>query len=135
MTEKNFFNYVEAHPVAKRIKSICPIRLLPLDDLIGEPWQYGISLAYALFRGFAELGLAMTETYILFLNADFVLADGSYERLIPHMRRGERVLLAPSYCTVARRAAPTVDGATRPEDPRPRHFLTRNGTYDPPVSP
>ena len=135
VTEKNFFNYVEAHPVAKRIKSICPIRLLPLDDLIGEPWQYGISLAYALFRGFAELGLAMTETYILFLNADFVLADGSYERLIPHMRRGERVLLAPSYCTVARRAAPTVDGATRPEDPRPRHFLTRNGTYDPPVSP
>jgi len=106
VTEKNFFNYVEAHPVAKRIKSICPIRLLPLDDLIGEPWQYGISLAYALFRGFAELGLAMTETYILFLNADFVLADGSYERLIPHMRRGERVLLAPSYCTVARRAAP-----------------------------
>jgi hypothetical protein len=106
VTEKNFFDYIETHPILKRIETICPVRPLPLDDLIGEPWQYGISLAYALFRGFAELGPAMTETYILFLNADFVLADGSYKRLIPHLRRGERVLLAPSYCTVAEEATP-----------------------------
>jgi hypothetical protein len=106
VTEKDFFDYIESHPIIKRIETICPVRPLPLDDLIGEPWQYGISLAYALFRGFAELGPAMTETYILFLNADFVLADGSYKRLIPYLRRGERVLLAPSYCTVAEEVTP-----------------------------
>ena len=48
----------------------------------------------------------MTDTYLLFLNADFILANGSYERLIPYMLRDERVLLAPSYCTVAERVAP-----------------------------
>jgi hypothetical protein len=82
------------------------VRLVSLDDLIGEPWQYGISLAYALFRGFCDLGAAMTETYMLFLNADFVLADGCYERLIPHMRRGESVLLSPSYCVVEEEVEP-----------------------------
>ena len=45
----------------------------------------------------------MTDTYLLFLNADFILADGSYARLVPHMLREAPVLLAPSYCTVAER--------------------------------
>ena len=40
----------------------------------------------------------MTETYILFLNADFILADGSYARLIPYLRSGHRAILSPSYC-------------------------------------
>ena len=108
VTEKRFFDYVKRHATSKRIESICPLRLLPLDDIVGEPWQYGISLAYALFRGFAELGPAMTETYLLFLNADFVIADDSYKHLIPHMLAGERALLAPSYCTVAEQVAPVL---------------------------
>jgi hypothetical protein len=59
-----------------------------------------MTLAYALFRGFADLGPAMTETYMLFLNADFVLADRCYSRLIDRIRSAERVDLAPSYCAV-----------------------------------
>jgi len=51
----------------------------------------------------------MTDAYLLFLNADFVLSDGSYEGLIPHMLDGRRVLLAPSYCTVAERVAPLLN--------------------------
>ena len=114
VTEARFFDYVRQHPTGRRIESICPLRLLPLDDIVGQPWQYGISLAYALFRGFAELGPAMTDTYLLFLNADFILADGSYERLIPHMLREEPVLLAPSYCTVAERVAPLLAARCNP---------------------
>jgi hypothetical protein len=56
----------------------------------------------------------MTDTYLLFLNADFILADGSYERLIPHMLRSERVLLAPSYCTAAERVAPLLEARCDP---------------------
>lgn len=56
VTETCFFDYVRQHAISRRIESICRLRLLPLDDIIGEPWQYGISLAYALFRGFSELG-------------------------------------------------------------------------------
>src|SRR5262249_9396064 len=114
VTETRFFDYVRQHPTSRRIDAICQLRLLPLDDIVGEPWQYGISLAYALFRGFSDLGPAMTDAYLLFLNADFILADGSYERLIPHMLRDEGVLLAPSYCTVAERVAPLLEARCDP---------------------
>jgi hypothetical protein len=98
LTEEKLFGYVQAHPTTHRLKAICPLRLITLDDLVSEPWQYGMTLTQCLFRGFADLGPAMTETYMLFLNADFILADGCYERLLDHIRRGERALLSPSYC-------------------------------------
>ena len=106
VTEEKLFAYVNSHPITQRVKSLCPVRLVSLDDIIGEPWQYGISVAYALFRGFCDLGAAMTETYTLFLNADFVLAEGCYERLIAHMKRGESVLLSPTYCVVEEEVEP-----------------------------
>ena len=71
VTEEKLFDYVRAHPTIKKLKQICQIELVPLDDLVSDPWQYGITVAYALFRGFEDLGSAMTDTYILFLNARF----------------------------------------------------------------
>jgi len=100
VTEEKLFDYVRAHPITRKLEQVCPVKLVPLDDLVSDSWQYGMTVAYALFRGFADLGPAMTETYILFLNADFILADGCYSRLIDHIRSAERVHLAPSYCVV-----------------------------------
>jgi hypothetical protein len=100
VTEEKLFDYVRTHPTTRKLEQVCPVELVPLDDLISDPWQYGMTVTYALFRGFADLGPAMTETYILFLNADFVLADGCYSRLIDRIRSAERVHLAPSYCAV-----------------------------------
>src|ERR1700730_5660317 len=106
VTEEHRFDYVRAHPTAKKLRQICPIELVSLDDLVSDPWQYGITVAYALFRGFEDLGPAMTDTYILFLNADFILADRCYEKLIERIRSAERVHLAPSYCTVQEEIRP-----------------------------
>ena len=109
LTEQRLFARVSGHPMAARIEAIATLRLLALDDLITESWQYGMTLAYALFRGLADLGPAMTETYSLFLNADFVLADGCYERMIPRILAGERAHLAPSYCAVEEDVRPILE--------------------------
>lgn len=106
VTEESLFTYVKSHPISVKLQLVCPLKLVSLDDLIGEPWQYGITLAYALFRGFSDLASEMTESFILFLNADFVLADGSYEQLMPHMLAGKRALFAPSYCAVEEEVTP-----------------------------
>ena len=113
VTEERLFHYVRAHPATKKLEQICPLALVPLDDLLSDPWQYGMTIAYALFRGFADLGPAMTDTYILFLNADFILADGCYAKLIDHIRSGERVHLAPSYCTVEEQMRPLLREAKK----------------------
>jgi hypothetical protein len=84
VTEKALFDHVRASSTVRALGRILPLKLVALDDLISESWQYGMILTHSLFLGFEDLGPAMTETYILFLNSDFILADGCYERLIPH---------------------------------------------------
>jgi FkbM family methyltransferase len=108
VTEESFFDHVKSSSAARALQQVCPLKLVALDDLIAEPWQYGMTLTHSLFRGFEDLGPAMTETYILFLNADFVLADGCYERLTPRILSGERTLLSPSYCTVSESIEPVL---------------------------
>ena len=89
---------VRNHPSIECIRRLCPVRLLGLDDLITAKDKYGVSLTYALHRGFIDLGTAATDSYLLFLNADFVVADGSFRKVVNHLMAGERLVAAPSYC-------------------------------------
>jgi len=65
-----------------------------------------MTLTYALHRGFSDLGPAMTEHWQIFLNADFILANGSLRSVIGHLSRGQRIVAAPSYCTIAEEVTP-----------------------------
>jgi len=49
---------------------------LGIDDLIA-PAVYGVTLTLAYMRGVADSGDRMVDTHFVFLNSDFVLADGS----------------------------------------------------------
>jgi hypothetical protein len=106
VTQRRFFSRFNRHPTIARIKELCPVRLVRLDDLIVSKDKYGMTLTYALHRAFSDLGPAMTEHWQIFLNADFVLADGSLRAVIGHLARGQRIVAAPSYCTVAEDVIP-----------------------------
>ena len=106
LTERRFFSKFDRHPTIAQIRKLCPIRLVRLDDLIVSKDKYGMTLTYALHRGFRDLGPAMTEQWQIFLNADFILANGSLRNVIRHLSRGERIVAAPSYCTIAEEAIP-----------------------------
>jgi hypothetical protein len=79
-----------------------------IDDLLSP--GYGLTLTYAFHRGFADLGADMTERFLVFLNADFVLADGCYRTLVRHIMGGERLIVAPSYCVVEENVMPLLHG-------------------------
>jgi hypothetical protein len=106
LTEAQFFGRVLAHPVCERIWRLCPVRLIGLDDLIARDDAYGMSLTYALHRGFADLGPNAVDTWLMFLNADFILADDSLRTLVERLSRGQRLVASPSYCTVSGEVAP-----------------------------
>ena len=106
LTQRRFFSTFDRHPVIARIKEFCPVRLISLDDLIVSKDKYGMTLTYALHRAFSDLGPAMTEHWQIFLNADFILADGSLRAVIGHLARGQRIVASPSYCTVAEDVIP-----------------------------
>jgi len=102
VTESRLFDLVRTSPCFQAAERVCKIRLVPLDDLLTSVFSdYGMVLTYALCRGFADLGARMTETYLLFLNADFVISDGSLRHVGKLMQQGKRVIHAPSFRVVA----------------------------------
>jgi len=106
LTEEAFFPRVLSDPTVRKIRDLCRVRLVELDDLIPAPDKYGMALTYVLHRGFSDLGPAVTDSWLLFLNADFILADGSLRNLVRHLAEGERLVASPSYCVNAEAAVP-----------------------------
>jgi hypothetical protein len=106
LTEEAFFPTVISHASILRAKEFCPLRLIELDDLITKKDKYGMALTHALHRGFSDLGPAMTDSWLIFLNADFILADGCLRNVLHHLARGERLVASPSYCVAATEVVP-----------------------------
>jgi hypothetical protein len=106
LSEEASFPRFRAEPVIRRLEALCPVRFVALDDLISVPDQYGIALTHVLHRGFSDLASAMTDAWLIFLNADFVVADGSLKNLLRLLQAGERLVAAPSYCVNAEESVP-----------------------------
>jgi len=101
VTETRLFDRIRQAPSHRALSSLCRTRFASLDDLLSDlPGDYGVVLTCALFRGFTDLGAQMTQTYLLFLNADFIVCDGGMRHLAKLMREGKRVIHAPSFRVV-----------------------------------
>ena len=115
VTEIRFFDAIGEHPAIAQLRAYASVRLRPIDDLISQ-W-YGITLTYALVRGFCDLDEQMVGAHLLFFNADFVVADGCLTKIAEAIRAGERLVCAPSYCVVQetfiQELAPYADTAER----------------------
>ena len=102
VTESRLFDLFRRAPSFAAVERTCAARLMPLDDVLTDfASDYGVTLTHALFRGFTDLGVRMTETYLLFLNADFIVCNGALGHLGRLMREGKRVIHAPSFRVVA----------------------------------
>lgn len=117
LTEQASFSRVLGDVTLRKIRELCSVRLIEVDDLIPSRDQYGMAITYALHRGFSDLGQSAADTWLMFLNADFIPADGSLRNLVRHLAQGKRLIAAPSYCVKAEGAVPEL---LRRIDPRSR---------------
>jgi hypothetical protein len=117
LTDQASFSRILGDVTVRKIRELCSVRLVEIDDLIPSPDQYGMAITYALHRGFSDLGQSATDTWLLFLNSDFILADRSLRSVVRHLARGERLIASPSYCVKAETAAPDL---LKRVDPRSR---------------
>jgi hypothetical protein len=120
VSEERLFTKIGNHPAVREVQKLCPVRLVGLDDLITRSDKYGMALTYALHRAFADLGPAMTDSWLIFFNADFILADGSLRNLLGHLMAGERIVASPSYCTVKEEMLPKLKRRLAPDPTRLR---------------
>src|SRR6185295_14636126 len=63
-------------------------------------------LTYACYRAFEDLGEGAKTTALLYFNSDWIVADGAYRSLIPHIRAGEKLVVSPTYCVATERVMP-----------------------------
>lgn len=110
MTRRNDFEYFEKNISFKRLKAICPIRFVEIDDLITTA-VYGVTLTLAYARPIIACGSEMLHTHFVFMNADFVLADGSLQSLCKHIMDGRSIVLGPSYRAIAEEIEPKLESA------------------------
>jgi hypothetical protein len=117
LTEFRQFQRVRAHPAFRAASQHCETRLFAIDDLTAAArYHYGMAISYTLFRGFQDLGAKATDTWLLFVNSDFILADGSYANMTPHLLGEARIVFAPSYCTLEQPGRRLLQGARVPGD-------------------
>jgi hypothetical protein len=110
VTERKLFDIIRGARSFQSLALLCPVTLTPIDDLMSNlPGDYGVVLTKALYRGFLNLGDRVTETFLLFLNADFILADGSYRHLGKLMLGGHRVIHSPSFRVVLEEVWPKLE--------------------------
>ena len=95
----------EREPAFDALKSVCNIRFINIDDLI-TTGTYGVTLTLAYARGIADSGTEQAGTCFIFMNADFVLADGGFRTLVRLLQNGERCILAPTLRGTSEKALP-----------------------------
>jgi hypothetical protein len=91
-------------PAIRALDGIARVSWIPIDDLIAPP-AYTTTLTLAFARGVALRESEAFGTPIVFLNSDFVLADGALASVARALAEGHRAILAPSLRAGCRRPA------------------------------
>lgn len=110
MSRESDFTIFEGHIAFKRLREVCSVRFVAIDDLIATS-VYGVTLTLAYARPIIACGPEMLNTHFVFMNADFVLANGSLKGLCKHILDGRSIVLAPSFRATAEDVEPILDAA------------------------
>jgi len=85
------------HPAWERLKSLCPVDVKFVDDLIGTTAvNHSTTITLAYQREVEAAGDADRDICFFFLTADYVVADGSLAAVLKRMSAGASGVLATS---------------------------------------
>ena len=107
LTDKRSASLIRGHAAFRRLQKICQVHFIEIDDLIVGT-TYGVTLTLAYARGIVSTGEEQTNTTFVFMNSDFIVADGSLATLADKIRSGHRCIVAPSLRASAERLLPTL---------------------------
>src|SRR5262249_38144613 len=114
MTSKDDIALFETDFVFRQVDGLCRTRFVPIDDLITTVC-YGVNLTLAYGRAIISLGEDMRSAHFVFMNADFILADGSLRSLTRHILDGRKVIVAPSFRAGEEDLRPRLESMVNPE--------------------
>ena len=99
----------EEFPAFKRLLETCAVRFVDIDDLVFKTVIYGVTLTLAYARPIIACGADMVNIHFVFMNADFVLADGSLRSLVKPLMDGRSIVLGPSFRAISEDVEPLLE--------------------------
>jgi hypothetical protein len=100
LTRESDFALFRRYPGFKRLESTCSVKFIDIEDLITDR-IYGVTLTLAYTRALISYGRGMVDRFFIFMNADFILAEGSLRSILPHLFADTRVIMAPSFRSIS----------------------------------
>jgi hypothetical protein len=99
---------ITRHPIVEVLAAHCKLRFVEIDDLIpgGIPT---VTLSLAFARGVTTALDQARKPNIIFLNADFLLSDGSLASVAKRFEAGQQILLCPSIRVIETQVMPEFD--------------------------
>lgn len=120
MTTRESVERFGLHAAFQRLRRVCPVSFVAIDDLVAPHAPYGVVLTLAFARAVINCGADMVNTHFVFMLADFVLAEGSLRALSKYIRAGRSIVLGPSLRAAAAAVEPALLAAVNRAD----HTLT-----------
>ncbi len=96
LTRSNDINTFEQNPAFQKLKTICDIQFIEINDLL-VIGNHSTTVTLAYERAIRQAGNAMLNTYFVFLTSDYIMADRSLEGLIRYMKKGYSGIFAVNF--------------------------------------
>jgi len=125
-----------AHPIFQKLKSICEVDFISIEDLI-VLGNYSTTLTFAYDRAIKQAGEEMLNTYFIFLTSDYIMANGSFQGLMRYIEKGYSGICAGNFQVVKEDIEPflrsQIDVTNNVMEIGPRQLMERSLQYLHPI--
>jgi hypothetical protein len=126
LTRRDDMSFLQGHSIFRSLQEQIDTSILTIDEFFPTKASvtYGVPLTLAFAKGVRDLGEAGIGTFVILMNADFVLSDGSLRALLDRIQQGFQIIAAPSIRVVDHLARPQLQSLLN-KSPEHKGFLAR----------
>ena len=101
-------DFLQSNATIRQLGAQIRLKTVTIDEFFppGRSVSYGVPLTLAYAKGIQDLGDDGLGTFVILLNADFVLSAGSLKHLLRRLDDGFHIVTAPSLRVVEAEARP-----------------------------
>jgi len=104
-------------PFYEKLKAVCQVTFVEIDDLLLDNMLYGYTLTYAYHRGILTAGDRLKDTHFVFIVGDYVFSENSFDSLSRLIVAGHRVILSGSLRVDRDGIRPLLRGIAKKKNP------------------
>jgi hypothetical protein len=103
--------FIRENAMMRRLGEKIRLGAITIDEFFppARSVSYGVPLTLAYAKGIRDLGSHGLGAYVLLLNADFVLSEGSLAEVLERIEQGHHIITAPSLRVIEEEVRPLLE--------------------------